>query len=63
MASVYTYQRTSSTSDVLWMPDLTDVFCRAREKRVREAAEARRIKELKKKAQEDAEEERRQQVC
>jgi hypothetical protein len=35
---------------------------RAREKRLRNAAEQRRIKELRKKAQEDAEEERRIQV-
>lgn len=38
------------------------VCLRAREKRLREAAEERRMKELRKKAQEDAEEEERQRV-
>jgi hypothetical protein len=38
------------------------MVARAREKRLREAAEERRMKELRKKAQEDAEEEERQRV-
>lgn len=52
----------TSPDECLCRVTVLRVCLRAREKRLREAAEERRMKELRKKAQEDAEEEERQRV-